>query len=103
VIEKYAELPEQFKSHTYEVTSSLPEGPTDVATEIRGITDFFMDLYRDPEAVHTIMDIMTETCIAFARAQYEADGSGMLHIMISDDSSSQLSQAHWEKFGLPYL
>ena len=27
----------------------------------------------------------------------------MLHIMVSDDSGSQLSEKHWKEFALPYL
>lgn len=103
VMEMYAELAERLKPHGYEVTSGFLHGPVDVAAEIRGITDFFMDLYRDPQAVHAIMEIVTETCIAFANAQYEAGGRTMLHIMISDDSGSQLSANHWGEFALPYL
>ncbi len=103
VMQMYSELADRLNPYNYQVTSGFLHGPIDVAAEIRGITDFFMDLYRNPQAVHTIMDIVTETCIAFARAQFEAGGSTMLHIMISDDSGSQLSETHWEEFGLPYL
>ena len=103
VMELYEAIADQLKSYGYEVTSGFLHGPIDVAAEIRGITDFFMDFYRDPAAVHTIMDICTETCIAFANAQYEAGGSTMHHIMVSDDSGSQLSKAHWKEFALPYL
>ncbi len=103
VMELYSELADKLAKLDYEVTSGFLHGPIDVAAEIRGITDFFMDLYRDPEAVHAIMDICTETCIAFANAQFKAGGSNMLHIMVSDDSGSQLSEKHWREFALPYL
>jgi uroporphyrinogen decarboxylase len=102
VMQMYSELAERLIPHGYEVTSGFLHGPVDVAAEIRGISDFFMDLYRDPESVHKIMDIVTETCIAFAIAQFEAGGGKMLHIMISDDSGSQLSATHWKEFALPY-
>jgi uroporphyrinogen decarboxylase len=103
VLEMYAELTGRLKPHGYEVTSGFLHGPVDVAAEIRGITDFFMDMYRDPDAVHKIMEIATETCVQFARKQYEAGGSSMLHILISDDTGSQLSPEHWKEFALPHL
>jgi uroporphyrinogen decarboxylase len=102
VMDLYAELKVRLEPYGYEVTSGFLHGPIDVAAEIRGITDFFMDLYRNPDSIHTILEIVTETCIAFANAQYEAAGKTMLHILISDDSGSQLSRAHWEEFALPY-
>jgi uroporphyrinogen decarboxylase len=103
VMELYSELSHRLKVEGHEVTSGFLHGPVDVSAEIRGISDFFMDFYRDPDAVHKILDIVTETCIAFANAQYEAGGGTMLHIMVSDDSGSQLSQPHWETFALPYM
>ena len=64
------------------------EGPGALAANLRGLSDFYMDLLEEPEWCGELMDICTETAIRFARAQLEA---GADSIGIGDAMCSQLS------------
>lgn len=102
-LELYRQLAERLAEYGFEITAGFLHGPMDVAAEVRGMTDLLMDFYRAPEAVHQIMDAATETCIAWANAQFVAGGGKMLHILVSDDVSSQIGRQHWIEFVQPYL
>ena len=77
-------------------------GPTDVAGLTRGYDKFSMDLYRNPEAAHHLLNVAAEAIIAYAHAQEEVCGK-MWRFMCGDDAISFLSQKHFEEFSLPYL
>lgn len=97
----YRTLADKLPEHGFEITAGFLHGPLDVAAEVRGMTELLMDFYRAPEAVHQIIDAATETCIAWANAQYGASGCTMLHILVSDDVSSQIGRGHWREFVEP--
>jgi len=99
----YRELAEKLSVYGFEITSGFLHGPMDVAAEVRGMTELLMDFYRTPDAVHKIIDAATETCIAWTRAQYEASGGTMLHVLVSDDVSSQIGRDHWREYVEPYM
>jgi len=99
----YRALADRLSDYGYEITAGFLHGPMDVASEVRGMTDLLLDLYRAPDAVHQILDAATETCIAWAQAQYKASGGTMLHILVSDDVSSQIGRKHWREFVEPYM
>jgi uroporphyrinogen decarboxylase len=96
-------LAKKLAAHGFEITAGFLHGPMDVAAEVRGMTDLLMDFFRAPDAVHRIIDAAAETCIAWARAQYDASGGTMLHILVSDDVSSQMGRDHWCEFVEPYM
>lgn len=77
-------------------------GPTDIATLSRGYESFSMDLYKRPELVHHLMDVATETCIRYLRAQEEIGGR-FHRYLIADDAIGFVSPAHFVEFSLPYL
>ncbi|MCK5346408.1 MAG: hypothetical protein KAR20_23520, partial [Candidatus Heimdallarchaeota archaeon] len=47
-------------------------GPLGFAGDIRGPTQLLMDIVREPEFVHELMNFSTEACIAMAKAIQEA-------------------------------
>ncbi len=102
-LELYQKLAQSLSNYGFEITAGFLHGPMDVASEVRGMTNLLLDFYRHPETVHQIMDAAAETCIAWARAQYEASGRTMLHILVSDDVSSQIGRDHWREFVEPYM
>ena len=99
----YRELARTLSAHGFEITAGFLHGPMDVSAEVRGMTELLLDFYRTPDSVHKLMDAAAETCIAWARAQYQASGGTMLHILVSDDVSSQLGRDHWREFVEPYM
>ncbi len=103
VLDHFRWLAERLPEHGFEVTAGFLHDPFDVALLVRGATELFEDLYEDPDGVHALMDVITETCIMWANAQYEATGGTIRQIMFSDDSGSQLSPEHWEAFSGQYM
>lgn len=103
VIEHYRWLAEELPKHGFEVTAGFLHAPFDVATLARGTTELLLDLYEDPDGVHALLEIVTEACIVFMRAQWEACGHTMRQIMFSDDAGGQLSPRHWEEFSGRYI
>jgi MtaA/CmuA family methyltransferase len=74
------------------------EGPCAEACDLRGINRFMVDFYDDPAFVRDLVERVTETAIAFGRAQVEA-GAGM--IGIGDAASSLIGPALYEEFVWP--
>ncbi len=103
VVDHYRWLAETLPEYGYEITAGFLHAPFDVATLVRGTTDLLMELYLDPEGVHALLEVVTEACIVFMKAQYAASGQTMRQIMFSDDAGAQLSPRHWEEFSGRYI
>jgi len=74
------------------------EGPAAEAADLRGVTNFLMDIMLDESFACALMDRCTEVGIAFARAQLEA---GADTIGIGDAICSQMSPDVYERLVLP--
>lgn len=74
------------------------EGPAAEAADLRGVSNFLMDLLDDPDYSRALMARCVETAIAFARAQVAA---GADTIGIGDAVASQVSPRVYEEFILP--
>lgn len=66
------------------------EGPAAEAADLRGVTNFLMDLYDDPAFCQDLMALCVDVGIEFAKAQLEA---GADTIGIGDAIVSQVSPA----------
>lgn len=89
------------------------QGPMDICELLWG-SEIFLALVDCPGLVHAMLDLITETYIAFMNAWHEvvrppADGRtvhwAMMHrgtLMIRDDSAMNLSPAMVDEFCLPY-
>ncbi|MGF1452329.1 MAG: uroporphyrinogen decarboxylase family protein [Opitutales bacterium] len=69
------------------------EGPAALAGDVRGLSDFLMDLLEEPEDAERLMDLCCETSFRFAQAQIAA---GADTIGIGDAICSQISGATYE-------
>jgi uroporphyrinogen decarboxylase len=76
-------------------------GPTEVAAIIRGFTDFFLDILDHPKQTHTLLDVVTESCLKWLRAQEDVNGKAK-RLFLLDHIPGQISPAHFEEFCLPY-
>lgn len=74
------------------------EGPAAEAADLRGVSNFLMDLLDDPDYATALMERCVENAIAFARAQLAA---GADTIGIGDAIASQVSPALYESLILP--
>lgn len=74
------------------------EGPAAEAADLRGVSNFLMDLLADPDYARDLMARCVATGIAFARAQVAA---GADTIGIGDAVASQVSPRVYEALILP--
>lgn len=88
---------EEFKKSVYKRYSIMGwiEGPAAEAADLRGTTNFLMDLAMEPDYSKELMDICVQTGIEFANAQIE---SGVDTIGIGDAIASQISAGMYEEF-----
>ncbi len=74
------------------------EGPAAEAADVRGVSNFLMDLIDDPAYAQALMERCVENAIAFGQAQAAA---GADTIGIGDAVASQVSPAIYETLILP--
>jgi len=76
-------------------------GPFTAAAGIRGTDRFLRDLRKNPELVHRLLRLTTDSIIRFAGAAF---GVGA-RIGLADPTSSgtMISSRHFRQFALPYL
>ncbi len=77
-------------------------GPVVLAAMIRGITDFLMDLLLHPEECHALMEVATETILAYLDLQRKKLGR-ISALFLCDDVSGLLSPRLYEEFFIPYV
>jgi MtaA/CmuA family methyltransferase len=82
---------------TYSILGWI-EGPAAEAADLRGVTNFLMDLIDDVEFSKRLMDRCTEVAIAFGVAQVRA---GADTVGMGDAIVSQVSPALYEELVLP--
>ena len=71
------------------------EGPAAEAADLRGVSEFLMDLMMDPDYACALMDRCVAVGIDFAKAQIEA---GADTIGVGDAIASQVSPATYEAY-----
>ena len=87
----------------YTIPFVTARGPLCLASFLRGITELMLDLGEEPEAVHRLFDVMTETVIRWLRAQWEAIGDSVGGVFVLDDVPGMLSRRTYLEFAHPYL
>ena len=75
------------------------EGALAEAADLRGVSTLLVDLHDRPDWVIDLLEQLTETAIAFARAQINA---GADIIGLGDAVASQISPKMYRQFALPY-
>lgn len=98
------------------VTQPDMQGPFDIAHLLIG-SDIFYDIYDDPEMIHSLLDLITETYIGFRnyidkylndittdkRAMYIHGGIYMGRVLLKDDTALiNLSPEQYREFIYPY-
>jgi uroporphyrinogen decarboxylase len=79
------------------------EGPVTSAKLLRG-EEFFLDLYDHPRAAHRLLDLMTESFLAFVRENRRRQGlpETATSAGIADDFAGLISPEMWPEFVVPY-
>jgi uroporphyrinogen decarboxylase len=76
-------------------------GPVVLASLIRGISEFMIDMFDKPEKCHQLLDIATETLLAYLDMQKKTLGS-LAAVFLCDDISGLLSPSLFKEFFVPY-
>lgn len=76
---------------------TICEGPVTIAGNIRGVEDFLMDLYDEPEACKKLLDLAVDTIIDFLD---ELAAVGAKYVYVPDPVASLLSPASYKDFVL---
>lgn len=113
--ERYLEIMEQYPAlgeHVYLYHPDL-QGPMDICEVLWG-SDLFLDIMDEPQLVHQLLEIITQTYIDFMdkwqelvpfnRNDIEVHWSLMHqgHIMLRDDSAMNFSPEMFDEFIRPY-
>lgn len=77
------------------------EGPITSAMLLRG-ERFLEDLYDEPSLAHRLLDIVTDTYIAFVRYVRTINGDAPAVIGLADDFAGLIAPAMWPEFVIPY-
>ena len=75
------------------------EGPAAEAADLRGVSNFFVDLLEEPASAEAVMARCVETAVEFARHQVAA---GADTVGIGDAVASQVSAKVYESLILPH-
>jgi uroporphyrinogen-III decarboxylase len=87
----------------YTIPVVAARGPLCLASFLRGVTEFMMDLVENPEGAHRLLEVTTETVIAWLRAQAAVVGASVEGIFVLDDIVGMLSRTRYLEFAQPYL
>lgn len=102
-LHRYRRMKGRIQEAGYTIPVVAARGPLCLASFLRGVTEFMMDLVENPQGAHHLLDVTTDTVIAWLRAQAEVVGAGVEGIFVLDDIVGMLSRARYIEFAQPYL
>lgn len=71
------------------------------AIMLRGVELFMRDLHRDPDFLHSLIEVATEGCMNYGKALIAA-GADIILIASPMASGMMISRNHYKEFALPY-
>ena len=102
VVRQYRAMDEQLRADGLGIRMVACRGPLTVTSWLAGIAPFMMDMVMAPDRVEKVLDIVTDSLIAWLQAQLDA-----LHapegILVLDDIVGMVSAEHYEQFAAPRL
>ncbi len=102
VLQRYSDLEQRLLPNGINIKMVAARGPMAVAGWSAGFSDWLLALKTEPEACHHLLDILTETIIAWLRAQLNVlrapEG-----IMLLDDIVGMVSVEMFDEFVRPYF
>ncbi|MBL7225250.1 MAG: hypothetical protein ISS59_03875 [Desulfobacteraceae bacterium] len=76
-------------------------GPVELAAAIMGHGNFYLNILDEPQLMHNLLEITTESVIRWIKAQENVNGR-IKRLGIADHIPGQISLQHFEEFWLPY-
>ncbi len=102
-LRRYQTQKERIFKAGYTLPVVTARGPLCLASFLRGVTQFMMDLVEDAQGSHRLLELATNTVIAWLRAQAEVIGETVEGILVLDDIPGMLSRRLYLEFAHPYL
>jgi uroporphyrinogen-III decarboxylase len=103
ILRQYRMQAKRIQEAGYIIPVVAARGPLCLAGFLRGISQFMLDIADDPDSVHTLLRLTTQTVISWLKAQAEAVGDTVEGILVLDDVAGLLSQRSYRQFAHPYL
>ncbi len=85
----------------YFIETCIDSGPFQLATTLRGVNNFMVDLYTDENKVFDLLELCTDIIIGFGKAAAKS-GAHAVQFGEAPASSSVISPEFYEKFALPF-
>ena len=101
-LQRYRDAQHRLEAEGCAVHMIAARGPHALAGWLLGLTELMVALKRQPERAARVLDVLTETIIAWLRAQAEAVG-GVEGILLLDDIPGMLSPKLFDSLAAPYL
>jgi uroporphyrinogen decarboxylase len=92
----------QLKDKQHKIKIVASRGPLNIASFLRGLTDFLIDIKIKPRESKKFIEILTETVIVWFKALFEEVPSAE-GLFLLDDIPGFLSPADYQEFAHPYL
>ena len=89
--------------HGYILPMITSRGPLCTAGFVRNTTDFMIDIVKNPEGAHKLIDLCTDVVIDWLKAQHKVIGDSVESIFILDDIVGFINEEHYKEFAHPYL
>ncbi len=102
ILEIYRWAHKKLEGTEHKIRIIESRGPLVLATHLRGVTEFIMDMMMTPEKAKKLLDITTETVIRWLKAQVE-NVPTIEGIEVHDDVPGLLNPALYDEFAHPYL
>ncbi len=99
----YATQKQRIFDAGYIIPFVTARGPLCLASFMRGITELMLDLTEQPERIHRLLAVLTETVIRWLKAQCEAIGDSVEGVFILDDVPGLMSRRSYLEFAHPYM
>ncbi len=102
-LERYTMSRKRVEQAGYTIPVVAARGPLCIASFLRGLTTFLMDIADGREEVQALLRLTTACVIDWLKAQAEAIGDSVQGILVLDDIAGMLSRRTYLEFAHPWL
>ncbi|MDO8690345.1 MAG: uroporphyrinogen decarboxylase family protein, partial [Dehalococcoidia bacterium] len=94
------------ESHGNTLWAPFTLGPLQSIAELVGYREMYSRIYGDPQWMHRMCEVQTQTAIAWVKAQEDTlrqAGVGPGRLFLADETVGMVSEEHLREFFLPYV
>lgn len=102
VLRLYGHMRERLAAEGLSIRMVAARGPLAIAGWLLGVSELMVALKTEREAISRVLDVLTDTIIAWLRAQADAVG-GVEGILLLDDITGMLSPKLFDSMAAPYM